>query len=158
MPPCTEPRRLDRTDAIAAVVIGGTLVLRLLVIFSHRMQLAPDEALFWDWARHPDLGYAEKPPMVAWVIALTRAILGDTEAGVRLSAPFFAAAAAACVYELGRRIAGELEALLSLAVFTAMPLAQAGALLMTPDAPLSGGWAVALLIGWRDFSPGARAR
>lgn len=46
--------------------------------------LALDEAYYWYWAQHPDLGYFDHPPLIAWLIALSTAVGGDSEFFVRL--------------------------------------------------------------------------
>src|SRR5947207_7317897 len=66
--------------------------------------LYPDEAQYWFWAQHPDFGYYSKPPLVAWLIALTTALFGDGEFAVRLSAPLLHAGAAAIVYAIAARL------------------------------------------------------
>ena len=66
---------------------------RLLWLAVQSAGLYPDEAQYWFWAQHLELGYYSKPPLVAWLIALTTTMLGDGELGVRLSAPLLHAAA-----------------------------------------------------------------
>ena len=38
--------------------------------------MTDDEAYYWVLSQKPALGYAFHPPMVAWLIALTRFVLG----------------------------------------------------------------------------------
>src|SRR5262249_27935614 len=47
-------------------------------------ELVPDEAYYWVWSRHLALSYFDHPPMVAYLIRASTAILGDTELAVRL--------------------------------------------------------------------------
>src|SRR6185295_7759977 len=120
MPPQAEPRQASvRADRLAAAAILAALGLHLAVVLGGGLDLAPDEALYWDWSRHLAMGYTEKPPMVAWLIGLTSSFLGDTEAGARLAAPFLSAACSACLWLLARRMFGATEALLSLLLFLA---------------------------------------
>ena len=56
--------------------LGLTLV-RLFVLRASPLQLYPDEAQYWVWSRSLDLGYFSKPPLIAWIIWLTTAALGD---------------------------------------------------------------------------------
>lgn len=37
----------------------------------------PDEAYYWLWSEYPSLGYFDHPPMVAWLIKLSRVIVGN---------------------------------------------------------------------------------
>lgn len=48
--------------------------------------LTGDEALFYWWSRFLDYGYYDHPPMVAWWMAATRAVLGDAVWAVRMPA------------------------------------------------------------------------
>ncbi len=50
------------------------------------LPLSYDEAYYWDWSRNLDFGYYSKPPMVAWIIALTTLMFGNTEFAVRIGA------------------------------------------------------------------------
>ena len=156
MPPA--PERSRRADLATAAVIATALAVHLIVVITRRFQLAPDEALFWDWARHPQLGYAEKPPLVAWVIAATRAIAGDTEAGVRLAAPWLTAFTVSCVAYLTRAMYSSRHALLAACTLLAMPLMNAGAVLITPDTPMGAAWAATLVLSWRASQRGGIAR
>ncbi len=61
--------------AAAAVVVRALMTAGL--------ELYADEAYYWLWSRRPALGYFDHPPMVAWLIALSSAILPG-ELGVRL--------------------------------------------------------------------------
>lgn len=155
MPP--EPERSRRVDVATVAVIATALVVHLAIVLTRRFQLAPDEALFWDWARHPQLGYAEKPPMVAWVIAVTRAIAGDTEAGVRLAAPWLTAFTVSCVAWLTRAMFSSLHALMAACTLLAMPLMNAGGVLITPDTPMGAAWAATLVLAWRASRRGGLA-
>jgi 4-amino-4-deoxy-L-arabinose transferase-like glycosyltransferase len=50
------------------------------------LELAADEAHYWDWSRRPALCYHTKGPWIAWAIGLARACLGDSELALRLPA------------------------------------------------------------------------
>lgn len=59
----------------------GWLVLNLLQ--AQFTELFHDEAYYWTWSLSPAWGYAEHPPMIAWLIGLGRLLLPG-ELGVRL--------------------------------------------------------------------------
>src|SRR3954449_12839847 len=40
------------------------------------LDLAPDEAHYWDWSRHLDWSYYSKGPLVAWLIRLSCELVG----------------------------------------------------------------------------------
>lgn len=58
----------------------------LLLILYYIIHLAPDEAQYWCWSQALDWGYYSKPPAIAWQIALTTQLFGNTELGVRFGA------------------------------------------------------------------------
>src|SRR5438105_10556542 len=41
------------------------------------LDLAPDEAHYWDWSRHLDWSYYSKGPLVAYLIRLGSALAGS---------------------------------------------------------------------------------
>src|SRR5687767_13185304 len=47
------------------------------------LDLATDEAYYWDWSRRLDLSYYSKGPLVAYLIRGSCSVFGDTELGVR---------------------------------------------------------------------------
>ncbi len=64
------------------------LLLALLFLLSLPalafMDLSLDEAYYWQWAKNPQLSYFDHPPMVAWVMAASTALGGDSPLFVRL--------------------------------------------------------------------------
>ena len=137
-----------------ALLIGAALLLAQALALSH-IELTFDEAYYALWARWPQAGYYDHPPMVAWFIAAAQALFGPGEACAR--APFFAAGALlpVLVYALGRRLYGDTQTAATAALFyLGAPLA-AGAPLATPDTPLSLFWTLALL-GLAEVWRGAR--
>lgn len=63
---------------------AGSLLLRFWLAVS--FPITGDEAFFYWWGVYPDWGYYDHPPMVGWVIALMRVLLGDTVWAIRLPA------------------------------------------------------------------------
>jgi 4-amino-4-deoxy-L-arabinose transferase-like glycosyltransferase len=127
--------------AIAAALI---LALAQLLVIG-RIELTFDEAYYAMWARWPQAGYFDHPPMVAWWIAGSEALFGGDEFGVR--APFWLAGAAlpGLVYLIGLRLYRDAKIAGAAAlIFLGAPLI-AGAPLATPDTPLVFFWTLALL-------------
>src|ERR1700681_3909440 len=53
----------------ALLLIGTAACLRLCYLaFYCPLDLAPDEAHYWDWSRQLDWSYYSKGPLVAWLI------------------------------------------------------------------------------------------
>ncbi len=49
-------------------------------------ELFYEEAYYWNYAKHLDIGYLDHPPMVAWIIVLFTNLMGDNESAVRFDA------------------------------------------------------------------------
>ncbi|HEV2187928.1 MAG TPA: glycosyltransferase family 39 protein [Stellaceae bacterium] len=125
--------------AIAAITAA-----RLVWLSIQSAELYPDEAQYWFWAQHLALGYYSKPPLVAWLIALTTAIFGDGEFGVRLSAPLLHAIAAGFVWTTGARLYDRRIGFWSALAYASLPGVSLSALLISTDAVLMPCWAAAL--------------
>ncbi|MFZ9638934.1 MAG: ArnT family glycosyltransferase [Hylemonella sp.] len=59
----------------------SSLGLRLWI--SHALPITGDEAFFYWWGVYPDWGYYDHPPMVGWLIAAMRFLLGDATWAIR---------------------------------------------------------------------------
>ena len=128
--------------AMAMCLVTYAFVLRL--VFAGQTQLLPEEAYYWNYSRHLDIGYLDHPPMVAWLIRLGTAAFGDSEFGVRIGALCCGAIASFFTYRLTRNLFGEPSALLALVLAQILPFFFLTGMLMTPDAPLSAAWAASL--------------
>jgi hypothetical protein len=125
----------DRAAWLAALgVIAFGTVLRLIV--GARLPLLPDETYYWDWSRHLAFGYFDHPPMIAWLIGLGSTLLGDNALGVRIMPIIAGTVAALGMALIARRVADAHTAAETAIVITVMPLASAGLVLATNDAPL----------------------
>ncbi len=131
--------------AVALAALFVTMVRVLLLLFTHA-NLGPDEAQYWVWSKTLDWGYFSKPPLIAWAIAATTSVFGQSEWAVRLSAPFFHAGGAIFVALLGRRLYGAHEAFWAGLGWLTMPGVALSSLLITTDAPLLFFWCAALYL------------
>ena len=138
-------RQVDAKRASWAFAIGITAyAVALRLYFGAHIDLMPEETYYWNYSRHPDIGYLDHPPMVAWLIRCGTALFGNTEFGVRIGAAFCAAVAAVFVVRLTRNLFGEASAALALVMTQALPFFFLSGMLMTPDAPLTAAWAATL--------------
>jgi dolichol-phosphate mannosyltransferase len=128
--------------ALAIGLIVYSFALRLVYLGS--VELIPEEAYYWNYSRHLDIGYLDHPPMVAWLIRLGTAAFGQSQFGVRIGALCCGVVASAFTYRLTRNLFGEASALASLVLAQTLPFFFLSGLLMTPDAPLTAAWAAAL--------------
>src|SRR5204862_111963 len=65
-----------RYRSIAALLIIAAAGLRLAWLIHSSLDLAPDEAHYWDWSRHLDWSYYSKGPLVALLIRGSCALFG----------------------------------------------------------------------------------
>jgi Dolichyl-phosphate-mannose-protein mannosyltransferase len=124
--------------------IAAITALRLLWLALQPADLFPDEAQYWVWSQKLALGYYSKPPLVAWLIALTTGLFGDSEFAVRLSAPLLHAGAAFFVYGIGARLYDERVGFWSALTYASLPGVSVSAFIISTDAPLLLFWAAAL--------------
>jgi dolichol-phosphate mannosyltransferase len=134
-----------RRGAIGLVALA--VVLRL--IYAWRVELMPEEAYYWNYAQHLDIGYLDHPPMVGWLIAAGTAVLGDTEFGVRIGALCCGVIASIFVYRLTREMFGEPSGWVAVVLAQTLPFFFLTGFLMTPDAPLTAAWSGTLYFIYR---------
>lgn len=117
-------------------LVAGLTLLRLAVLFVSPVELYPDEAQYWLWSRELAFGYFSKPPMVAWLIALTTAVGGDAEPWVRFASPWLHGGAALVLFAVGRRLYDGWTGFWAAALYSLMPGVQLSAGLASTDAAL----------------------
>jgi len=139
------PPQIGRTTAtirwrvFAICVVLYSLLLRLA--FMGVINLLPEEAYYWAYAQHLDIGYLDHPPMVAWLIWFGTHLLGNREIGVRLPAFLSWLITSFFMYRLGRNLFGKTAGFVSLLFIAALPMYFGFGFFMTPDAPLCAAWA-----------------
>lgn len=113
------------------------------------LDLAPDEAHYWDWSRHLDWCFYSKGPAVALLIRLSCWLLGDEMLAVRLPAVLCGGLLLVSLYLLTVQVfRRERLAAAVVAIGLTFPLLNAGAVLMTIDAPYACCWGWALVLGY----------
>lgn len=128
-----------RWRVFAMCVVGYVILLRLT--FAGVIDLIPEEAYYWVYAQHLDIGYLDHPPMVSWLIWLGTWLFGKSEIGVRLPALACWIITAAFMFRLSMNLYGKTAAFCTLMLVAALPIYFGVGLLMTPDAPLYAAWA-----------------
>jgi dolichyl-phosphate-mannose-protein mannosyltransferase len=129
---------------VALRVAVAVTVARLVWLGLDRADLFPDEAQYWLWSLNPAFGYYSKPPMVAWLIALTTALLGEGTGAIRLAAPLLHFGTSLVVFRVAQRLYDARVALWSAIAYITLPGVSASAVILSTDAPLLFCWAVAL--------------
>lgn len=132
---------------VSAAAVGAR------VMMAAATDLAYDEAYYWVWSHRFAGAYYDNTPLVAWVLAGTRAVLGDGALAVRGLAIALGVATAAGAWGLARELWGDARAgaWAVLLVATSPGSAIAGTLL-SPDSLLQVFWLLALLALWRAFA------
>jgi 4-amino-4-deoxy-L-arabinose transferase-like glycosyltransferase len=148
------PRERRAYFASAAAVVGAITLARLAWLALQSADLYPDEAQYWFWAQHPALGYYSKPPLVAWVIALTTGLFGDGEFAIRLAAPLLHGVAAFFVFGVGARLYDTRVGFWSAFAYASLPGVSLSAFIISTDAVLLPCWAAALYAFIRAREPG----
>ena len=128
--------------ALAIAFVAYALALRLVYLGS--VELLPEEAYYWNYSRHLDIGYLDHPPMVAWLIRAGTAAFGQSQFGVRAGALCCGVITSVYVFRLTRNLFDETTALAALVLAQVLPYFFFSGLLMTPDAPLAAAWAASL--------------
>ena len=135
------PRRTPSDAAIAFLLVAVSTVLH--VLYAGALPLTPQEAYYWQYARHPALSYFDHPPAAAWTIRFFTLLLGDSERVVRLAAASWSAIFCLFFFLVARRLVGSRGALLVVATMLVTPFFSLGQTIITPDGPLAAGWIAA---------------
>jgi 4-amino-4-deoxy-L-arabinose transferase-like glycosyltransferase len=136
-------------EATAALAIGALVVLRLIVVIASPLEIGPDEAQYWRWSRTLDFGYYSKPPLLAWIIALSTGVFGNGEWAIRFFSPILHGIAAWFLFLLGRRAFDAPTGAWAAAVYLLMPGVWLSSTIMSTDAVLLPAWAASLYFLWR---------
>lgn len=143
----------------AGILILAAAALRLVYLAGNcPLDLAPDEAHYWDWSRNLDWSYYSKGPLVAYLIHMGTRLAGPWvepfTAGdmlaVRLPAVMCGSLLLVSLYILTvQAFRSDRLACAVVALALTMPLVAAGSSLMTIDAPYTCCWGWALVLGFQ---------
>ena len=140
--------KLCSMECAAFLIIIVSLLLRLLCISYNN--LLTEEAYYWNYAQHLDIGYLDHPPMVAFLIKVTTAVFGNNEFGVRIPSLLCWLLTAFYSFKLTtlmKRGSG-IYAVMLLAI---LPFFFLQSLVITPDLPLISCWSVTLYCLYRSL-------
>ncbi len=131
-----------------ALWIAG-LMFASRVVFAALVDLLPEEAYYWNYSRHLDIGYLDHPPLSAWLIWLSTSVFGHSEFAVRLPALLMWIVFAVFMFRLSHEILGRKAAFGCLILVSVLPIYWSVGIIMTPDAVLYALWAVTLFYARR---------
>ncbi len=147
---------------IACGLILASVVFHLVyLIFACPLDLAPDEAHYWQWSRHLAWSYYSKGPLVAWLIwascevfgPLSESLVGSPMLAVRLPALAAHATLLAGWYVLAAStLKSHRAALATVAIAMTLPPVIASAVLMTIDPPFLACWCWATIGVWKGLN------
>ena len=134
-----------RADSIFWLLFFSLTLLNGFAIALSPLGLSPDESHYWEWSRRLDWSYYSKGPLVAYMIAASTSLLGDTAFAVRLPTMLTYATFTAVFYFFIRRFYLPSYALLGwLALRSMLMFAQTG-VLMTTDSAAALFWLLGLM-------------
>jgi hypothetical protein len=158
-PPLPQTRQIVWSCRLLAgflILLSAALHVSYLAI-DCPLDLAPDEAHYWDWSRHLDWSYYSKGPLVAFLIRGGCELIGpwtgpaglSPAIAVRLPAVLCGSLLLLSLYILTVQVyRREGLALGVVAAALTLPVIGAGSSLMTIDSPYTCCWGWALVVGY----------
>lgn len=128
-------------------VIGINLVLLAFKIYDlslARYALYGDEAQYWTWAKALDWGYYSKPPVLAWLIALTTYLFGDDVFAVRLASPILHLFTSLFIFGIARRTYTLSTGFWAAITYATLPAVTLSSSLISTDPALLFCWSLSL--------------
>jgi len=135
-------RPATRWRVFALCMAGYGLLLRLAL--AGATDLLPEEAYYWLYGQHLDIGYLDHPPMVAWMIRLSTWIGGNSEFFVRLPALLCWVVMAGFLYRLATNMFDRTVGLCTVFFVSVLPVYFGMGMVTLPDASLFAAWAACL--------------
>lgn len=137
---CLAPEK--NLDTIFLLLTAYAILLRLFYLGAP--ELLFEEAYYWNYAQHLDIGYLDHPLMVAWIIKAMISLLGNTEFAVRLGAFMCWFVTAYFIFKLTLELFNRSIAYRALAIMAMLPVYFSFGFFMSPDAPVTACWAMAV--------------
>ena len=109
------------------------------------MGLMPQDAYYFMYAENPDLSYFDHPPAVAYMIWISKSLLGKNVFAIRLADFVVTAVTQYGFFQLARRFLDTRQALLITVVFSTTILVSILSIITTPDVPLMLFWTISLV-------------
>jgi 4-amino-4-deoxy-L-arabinose transferase-like glycosyltransferase len=130
----------------------GLTILRAM--FAIVIPPTPEEAYHWAFGVRLDWSYYDHPGMIAWSIALGRALFGDVPFAIRFVPLFFASGTAALLARLATKLYGDRAALWAVLLLTIQPVTFITAASGYPDSPMLFFWALTMSLVWEALESG----
>jgi dolichol-phosphate mannosyltransferase len=127
-----------RWRTVTIAIVAYVLVLRLA--FMGVVELLPEEAYYWNYAQHLDIGYLDHPPLIAWLIWFSTSLFGKTELLVRMPSYICWIISAFFIFRLTLNFFDRATAFISILLVAVLPIYFWAGFFMMPDAPLYAAW------------------
>lgn len=141
----TSQRTFAPSLALVALLVGALTIIRYVGLHYSVVDLFFDESQYWAWSRELAFGYFSKPPLLAWIIAASSAVCGDTESCVRAASPILYFGTSLVIYAIADELYDARTAFWSALTFTLLPGVVFSTRIISTDVPLLFCWALALL-------------
>lgn len=137
---------VSRPWLVLTAVLAALLAWRLLAGLDAQLNLSIDEAQYFLWSLEPAWGYFSKPPLIAWTIAASTGVCGESETCIRLPALLLFAASAWIVASLTRKLFDARTGMWAGIAFASLFLSSFYSWVMTTDSILLFLWSLSLLL------------
>lgn len=124
------------------------VVTLLRTLAAAHIPLQGTEAYYWLWSEHLAAGYYDHPPLLAWCIHASVAILGKSELAVRLPSLLGVTVATLGVWRLARTMAGDEAGARAGLAALALPYLSMQAVTAFPDGVMLGLCMVSMDLAW----------
>ena len=154
-----EKNKIDTQDILQWVSWRHILLL-ILFILACRIayltispyELVADESHYWEWSCRPALSYYTKGPGVAWTIAASTHLLGDSEWAIRVPSAVCGAITMLVLASLSTTCAGDIRAgFFAVLIYLLTPICFGVNQFMTIDGPYIACWALSIWSAWHVF-------
>lgn len=125
-------------------VLLGLLAVRIAAIVVSPLEPGVDEAQYWLWGQTPQLGYYSKPPLIAWILALTDRLFDNQLVGLRIAAPVLHMLTALLLWQTGACVFSAKAGRLAAIIWASLPSVGLGSFVMSTDTPMLMFWSAGL--------------
>ena len=122
--------------------LSGITVFRL--VYATILPIAPQEAYYWNYSRHPALSYLDHPPMAAYFIKLTT-LLGTSAFTVHLAAIVLSVLMSLAIFRLADLLFDSETAFWSVVTINLAFIYALGGVIITPDTPMLLFWVMTMI-------------
>ncbi len=127
-------RSLYSSRTLLVILIAA--VYRMVFLWLYPM--GPDEASYWTWSCHLDLGYVDHPPLVAYAIRMMTELLGDHAWSSRILACILAAGSSWFLFSAGRELFSPRVGFWAATLHAVCPMySMAGGIMLLPESILT---------------------